>query len=91
MQVLLQTTLTAIKNAGACEGSYKHLLMAMGGTKADRDAPLNLLTILEHNGVDDALWALRLCPGHEQVARLMATDFAEDVLPIFEAYRVNSA
>ena len=32
-RVLLQTTLAAIKQAGACEDSYKHLLKALGGTK----------------------------------------------------------
>jgi hypothetical protein len=36
-----------------------HLLRALGGTSVDHDTPINLLTILEHNGVDDVVWTLR--------------------------------
>jgi hypothetical protein len=38
--------------------SYKHLVKALGGVTFDHDAPINLLTILEHNGAEDCLWAL---------------------------------
>ena len=82
-KVLLQTTLAKLKDAGACQGPYQYLVECLGGTKADRQAPLNLLTILQHNGVEDALWALRYCEGYLKVARFMAADFAEDVLPIW--------
>ena len=54
----LTTTLNRLRAAGACESRYAHLLRALGGTSVDHDAPINLLTILEHNGMDDCLWAL---------------------------------
>jgi hypothetical protein len=81
----LTTTLNRLKDAGACEDRYKHLVKALGGVVFDHDKPINLLTILETNGVDDCLWAL--CATVEnchKVARLMAADFAEVVLPIYE-------
>jgi hypothetical protein len=82
---LLTTTLNRLKTARACSDKYAHLLRALGGTSFDHDAPINLLTILEHNGIDDCLWALRATVEDcDRVARLMAADFAEAVLPIFE-------
>ena len=83
--VKLTTTLNRLRAAGACESRYAHLLRALGGTSFDHDAPINLLTILEHNGVDDCLWALcATAENCDQVARLMAADFAEAVLPLYE-------
>ena len=60
------------------------LLYYLGKTEAD-DAPLSLLTILASNGLDDALWALRAVDGYDREIRLLACDFAEHVLPIWEA------
>ena len=88
MKIALHTTLNRLKAADACAPRYEHLLKCLGGTKFDHDAPINLLTILEHNGVEDCLWAL--CATVEDcdvVARLMAADFAEVALPIFERER----
>lgn len=86
--VRLTTTLNLLHDAGACRERYGHLVRALGGRSYDHDAPINLLTILEHNGIDDCLWALRAtvenCDG---VARLMAADFAGAVLPIYERAR----
>jgi len=85
-KVVFTTTLKAIRKRGPCKDGWKKLLAHLGKKKAD-DEPINLLTILESNGVQDMLWALR-CVGHpdrNKVARLMACDFAESVLPIFEA------
>ena len=84
----LTTTLNRLKAADACESRYKHLVTALGGVGSDHDAPINLLTILEHNGVEDCLWALSAtAENRDKVARLMAADFAEAVLPIFERER----
>jgi hypothetical protein len=83
--VRLTTTLNRLKAAGACRERYAHLVKALGGTSVDHDAPINLLTILELNGTEDCLWALCATEQNcDQVARLMAADFAEAVLPIFE-------
>jgi hypothetical protein len=51
------------------------------------DEPINLLTILETNGLDDALWALcATAENCDKVARLMAADFADQVIPIWKKY-----
>lgn len=91
-QQRLTTTLYRLRKYNACNeprgdepGRYDHLVAALGPGYGDRK-PINLLTILEHNGVDDMLWALRTVPQNcNRVARLMAAAFAWEVLPIFEA------
>jgi hypothetical protein len=83
--MILTTTLNRLKAAGACKDRYRYLVTALGGPSFDHDAPINLLTILEHNGTDDCLWALQATEQNcDMVARLMACDFADAVLPIFE-------
>jgi len=84
-KVVFITTLNAIRAMGPCEDGWKKLLKHLGKEKAN-DEPLNLLTILESNGVQHCLWALRCVehPDLDRIARLMAADFAEAVLPIFE-------
>ena len=52
------TTLSEIRAQGPCEDGWQKLMKHLGKTKAD-DAPLELLTILDSNGLDDALWCLR--------------------------------
>jgi hypothetical protein len=86
----LTTTLNKLKSANACASRYEHLVKKLGGVTFDHDAPINLLTILEHNGTDDCLWAL--CATEQDcdtVARLMAADFAEAVLPLYESKYPN--
>src|SRR5579872_851256 len=84
----LTTTLNRLKAAGACAPRYEHLVRCLGGVSFDHDSPINLLTILEHNGTEDCLWALcATAENCDTVARLMAADFAEAVLPIFERER----
>ena len=81
----LTTTLNRLKAAGACAERYAHLLAALGGTSVDHDAPINLLTVLEHNGVEDCLCALcATVENCDSVSRLMTADLAEAVLLIYE-------
>ena len=85
---VLTTSLNLLRKAGACKDRYKHLVKALGGRNFAHDAPINLLTILAHNGVEDCLWALcATAEDCDKVARFMAADFAEAVLPIFERER----
>ena len=86
-RIKLTTTFERLKEAAACESGYRKLAKYLGGIKAyGRDTPVNLLTILDSNGVDDMLWCLpHTIELSEKVSRLMAADFAEEVLPIFEA------
>ena len=81
------TTLNAIKAANACKRGYGELCKALGKTKAD-DEPVSLLTILDSNGLDDALWVLSYAmPGAERLARHFQAWCAEQVLHLFESER----
>ncbi len=84
--VMMPTTrFRLLHDAGACKERYRFLAKALGGIKAyGRDTPITLLQILDINGFDDALWALRACDDAETFSRLLACDYAEHVLPIFE-------
>jgi hypothetical protein len=89
MKTLLNATVTlnAIRANRLCGDGWTKLLRHLGKTKAD-DEPLPLLTILESNGIDDALWCLRALPEeYEPACQMLACDFAEAVLPIFERDR----
>ena len=79
----MKTTLNKIKAAQACEERYKVLLAGLGKTAAD-DEPLPIRTILEINGIKDAIWALRAVEGYDREIRLFTCDCAEMVLPLFE-------
>ena len=54
------------------------------------DSSIPILTILESNGHMDAIWSLRATrEPSDQFTRLLACDFAEHVLPIFEKRHPN--
>ena len=77
------TTLNEIREYSPCSAGWSKLLKSLGKTHAD-DEPLALEHILDSNGLDDALWALRAGKGHEEDLRLFACRCARLVLPIFE-------
>jgi hypothetical protein len=66
------------------------LAKVLGGITAyGKDTPIPLTIVLEHNGLDDTLWALRCvlteeAAARDKLARLFACDCAERVLPLFE-------
>ena len=78
------TTLAAIRAASPCESGWKKLLAALGKTKADSE-PLDLLTVLNSNGLDDALWVMSFAMPDARLARHFQAWCAEQVLHIFEA------
>ena len=82
------TTLNAIRKASPCEKGWLKLLKHLGKTKAD-DEPLDLLTVLDSNGLDDALWVMSYAKPDDRLARHFQAWCAEQVLPIFEAERPN--
>ena len=86
----LTTTLNRLRAAGACESRYAHLLRALGGTSFDHDAPINLLTILEHNGVDDFLWTLGSTACLEATAPALKV-YQEATAPAKKAYQEATA
>jgi hypothetical protein len=81
------TSLAEIRAAGPCEDGWTKLLAHLGKTRAD-DEPLDLLTILDSNGLDDALWCLRV-PSLERLSRHFQAWCADQVLHLFEAERPN--
>ncbi len=71
------TTLNAIKAHSPCKEGWQKLLAHLGKTKAD-DEPLLFTTILEANGLDDALWCTRAAPQYDKDWRLFAARDAWD-------------
>jgi hypothetical protein len=85
--VRLTTTFRLLREASACRPRYEFLRNALSREEYGDDTPINLLAILDTNGLDDALWALSATAENcDKVVRLMAADFAEAVLPIWRKY-----
>ncbi len=82
----LTTTFARLRAEHACASGYKTLAEALGGVRAyGEDTPINLLQILESNGVADCLWSLRTAVEEcDSCCRLLAADIAEAALHIFE-------
>ena len=79
----MQTTLNKIKLHSPCKDGWEKLLNHLNKTQSD-DEVLELRTILESNGLDDTIWALKAVEGKDKEIRLFAADCAEMVLPIYE-------
>ena len=84
----LTTTLNKIRACSPCASGWQTLLKHVG-KDFDPDAEINLLTVLESNGVADMLWTLRATDHSKRVASQLAIEFAEQALPIFEKRRPN--
>lgn len=94
---MICTTLNAIRKHDPCADGWAKLLAHLGKTGPD-DEPLPLVTILDSNGFDDALWALRAVTGEEacirrfavwcarQVQHLMTDDRSIQALDVAERY-----
>ena len=86
----MKTTLNKIRAKSPCKDGWEQLLKHLGKTKAD-DEPLLITTILDSNGLDDALWCLRAVDGHEREIRLFAVDCARSVQHLMTDARSISA
>lgn len=76
------TTLNKILEHEPCiRGLYK--LVRHPDTPIGDDAPISMKHILDSNGLDDAIWALRAIDD-ERAVRLFTCDVAESVLHFFE-------
>lgn len=80
------TTLNIIRAARPCNKGWTKLLKGLGKTSED-DEPLPLLTILDINGLDDALWCIDADPALDRIKRHYQAWCAEQVLHLFEAER----
>ena len=74
----MKTTLNKIRKHSPCADGWEKLLKYLGKTKAD-DEPLPITTIIDSNGLDDALWCLRAVEGHDKEIRLFAVWCARQV------------
>ena len=74
----IYTTLKKIRDAKPCEEGWKYLLKHLNKKKAD-SKPLPLSVILEINGLDDTLWALRSVPEYNNLWRKYAVWCARQV------------
>ena len=74
----MKTTLNKIRKYEPCTSGWQKLLTYLGKTKAD-DEPLLITTILDSNGLDDALWCLRAVEGRDREIRLYAVWCARQV------------
>ena len=86
----MNTTLNLIRSHSPSDKFWEKLLEHLGKTKAD-DEPLSLATILESNGLDDALWCLRAVPNCGKEARLFAVWCARQVQHLMADPRSLSA
>ena len=82
----MKTTLNAIRKHEPCTEGWKKLLTHLGKTQAD-DEPLSLLTIIDSNGLDDALWCLRAVEGRDKEIRLFAVWCARQVQHLLKDQR----
>ena len=75
---MITTTLRQIRQHNPCSEGWRTLLTFLGKTGADDD-PLPLVTILQSNGLDDALWCLRTITGHDKEITRFALACAQEV------------
>jgi len=94
---MLYTTLNRIKKCGPCgtarddDHGFRKLLNYLSKTKSD-DEQLSFKTILESNGLDDAIWCLRAVDGYDREIRLFAVACArrvEHLDPTGQAKKTN--
>ena len=95
---MMQTTLRKIRAAGPCgmrlnDGQrvgYLKLRHHLGKDYGD-DTPVDIATILDSNGLDDALWCLCAVDGHAREMRLYAVWCARQVQSQMEDQRSLTA
>ena len=87
----MTTTFARLKQARACASGYRTLAKHLVSVEEyGEDKEINLLTILDSNGLYDALWCLRATVQDcDREKRLIACEFAESVLHIFESKYPN--
>ena len=89
---MLHTTLEILRRNHACASGYKNLIASLPADHA-HDAPITLAHIIESNGIEDALWALRATvePTGRNVAQEIAIRAAERAQAVFEKHRPDDS
>lgn len=87
---MIYTTLNRIREHSPCAEGWAKLLRHLGKTRAD-DEPVSFVTILDSNGLDDALWCCRAEPEQSSLWRHFAVDCAESVRHLMTDERSTAA
>ncbi len=87
---MITTTLRQLRRHSPCSEGWRTLLSYLGKTGVD-DEPLPLVTILQSNGLDDALWCLRTITGHDKEIIRFALACAQDVRHLMTDRRLLDA
>ena len=87
--MIAKTTLNKLREHSPCTSGWKKLLAHLGKVQPD-DVKLPLSVILESNGLDDALWALRAARCDRE-SRLFACDCAQSVAHLNPDPRVQAS
>lgn len=74
----MKTTLRQIRGSHPCRDGWEKLLRRLGKHGPDNE-PMSIITVLDSNGLDDALWCLRAVEGHDREIRLYAVWLARRV------------
>jgi hypothetical protein len=84
MKIKLTTTLNELNKHKPCKKGWRTLRNALGADYPP-DKEINLLTILESNGVADCIWALRATLQDSiKITVQLAIEFSFSILEIFE-------
>lgn len=83
MKYKLTTTLKLLRKNGACTSGYRKLVKSLPkGWEADK--PINLLRVLDSNGVPDTFWCFGATAEDSTIPRtLISAECAESVLKFF--------
>ena len=79
----MKTTLNLIRSKRPSKKFWYKLLKNLGKVKSD-DVPLDIKTILEYSGYDDALWCLQAVPNIDKELRLFAVWCARTIQVSFK-------
>ena len=82
----MKTTLNKIREHEPCKSGWENLLKYLGKTKSD-DEPLSIATIIDSNGIDDAIWCLQAVEGYDKEIRLYAVWCARQVQHLLKDQR----
>lgn len=84
MKTLATFTLASLKARKACESGYQTLVASLPSGFPE-DQPINLLSALNSNAIQDVFWALRAVEQDlSSILGPLSADIAEAVLPLFE-------
>ena len=86
---MLFTSFTKLRKHNACSDGLKTLKENI--SKRQAGDLISMAEIIDSNGLEHALWALRSCDDSDKFARLIAAEFAEHTVEIFEKVRPDDS